>query len=153
LRTISEQSLRWRRDKVRELTIKGYTQREISSELHIALAQVNKDLKYMRQHAKQNIQHYINEYLPAEYQHCLDSLNMIVKEMWTLQPEDNRELMQSRSLIKDCCAMRIELLSNATVVDRAVKFVDKHRDLDRGLTDQNSKVMIHDPAETIQDIR
>jgi hypothetical protein len=51
---------------------------------------------------------------------------MIGKEMWTLQPEDNRELMQSRSLIKDCCAMRIELLSNATVVDRAIKFVERY---------------------------
>ena len=43
--------------------------------------------------------------------------------MWLLQTQDNRELMQSRSLIKDCCAMRIELLSNATVVDRVVQFV------------------------------
>ena len=80
----------------------------------------------MRQDAKKNIQHYIDEYLPAEYQYCLDGLNMIVKEMWTLQPQDNRELMQSRSLIKDCCAMRIDLLSSAPVVDRAVKFVDNH---------------------------
>ena len=48
---------------------------------------------------------------------------MIIKEMWLLQTQDNRELMQSRSLIKDCCAMRIELLSNATVVDRVVQFV------------------------------
>ena len=81
----------------------------------------------MRQYAKQNIQHYIDEYLPAEYQYCLDALNMIVKEMWALQPLDNRELMQSRALIKDCCAMRIDLLSSATVVGRAVKFVDRNR--------------------------
>jgi hypothetical protein len=95
LRTISEQSLKWRRDKVRELTIKGYTQREISMELQIALVQVNKNLKYMRQEAKHNIQHYTDEYLPAEYQYCLDALNMIVKEMWNIKTEDNRELMQS----------------------------------------------------------
>ena len=89
--------------------------------------------------------------MPAEYQYCLDALNMIIKEMWTLQPEDNRELMQSRTLIKECCAMRIDLLSNATVVDRAVKFVDRHtKDLlekDRGLMPENTKVLIDDPAE------
>lgn len=107
----SEQSLQWRRDKVRELTIEGHTQRDIAAELQISLALVNKDLKYMRQGAKQNIQHYIDEYLPAEYQYCLDALNMIVKEMWALRPQDNRELMQSRTLIKDCCVMRIDLLS------------------------------------------
>jgi hypothetical protein len=90
---------------------------------------VEKDLKYLREQSKHNIEHYIDKYLPAEFQHCLDALNMIVKEMWTLQPEDNRELMQSRTLIKECCAMRIDLLSSATVVDRAVKFVDRHKDL------------------------
>ena len=52
---------------------------------------------------------------------------MIVKEMWNMETEDNRELMQSRTLIKECCAMRIDLLSNATVVDRAVKFVDRNK--------------------------
>ena len=127
LRSISEQSLRWRCDKVKELTIEGYTQREVSTELLVALAQVNKDLKYMRQEAKHNIKHYMDEYLPAEFQHCLDALNMIVKEMWNMETEDNRELMQSRTLIKECCAMRIDLLSNATVVDRAVKFVDRNK--------------------------
>ena len=118
---MSEQSLRWRRDKVKESTIKGYTQREVSTELLVALAQVNKDLKYMRQEAKHNIKHYMDEYLPAEFQHCLDALNMIVKEMWNMETEDNRELMQSRTLIKECCAMRIDLLSNATV--------NKHRSI------------------------
>ena len=95
-----EQRLRWRRDKIREYSIKGYTQRDIAEELPVPLTDVNRDLKYLRLKAKENIQPYIDEYLPAEYQHCLDALNMIVKGMWALKPEDNRELMQSRSLIK-----------------------------------------------------
>jgi hypothetical protein len=56
---------------------------------------------------------------------------MIVKEMWAPIPQDNRELMQSRTLIKDCCAMRIDLLSSAIFVDRAVKFADRHRERDK----------------------
>ena len=119
-----EQRLQWRRNKIKEYSIKGYTQRDIAAELQVPLTDVNRDLKYLRLKAKQNIQHYIDEYLPAEYQYCLDTLNMIVKEMWALKPEDNRELMQSRSLIKDCCTMRIDLLSSATVVDRAIKFIE-----------------------------
>jgi predicted solute-binding protein len=129
LRVISQQELNWRRDRVRELTIKGWTQRDIAYELKRDVAMINRDLKYMRQQAKQNIQHYIDEYLPAEYQHCLDTLNMIIKEMWQLRTEDNRELVQARTLIKDCCAMRIDLLSNATVVGRAIDFINKHRGL------------------------
>jgi hypothetical protein len=72
----------------------------MAEELQVPLTDVNRDLKYLRLKAKENIQHYIDEYLPAEYQHCLDVLNMIVKGMWALKPEDNRELMQSRLLIK-----------------------------------------------------
>ncbi len=147
MRVISQQDLNWRRDKVRELTIKGYTQREIATQLQIDAAMINRDLKFMRQQAKENIQHYIDEYLPAEYQYCLDALNMIVKEMWALKTDDNRELVLSRQLIKDCCAMRIDLLSNATVVDRAVKFVENH--VNKSLqTQQNDEVAIHDTAES-----
>jgi hypothetical protein len=32
----------------------------------------------------QNIQHHLDEYLPAEFQYCLDALNFIVKEMWII---------------------------------------------------------------------
>lgn len=53
--------------------------------------------------------------------------------------------MQSRLLIKDCCAMRIDLLSSATVVDRAVHFIDRLR----GLTDQNKEVTIDDTTEAL----
>ncbi len=141
-----QDQLKWRRDKVREYSIKGYTQRDIAAELKIPLMNVNRDLKYLRQQSKHNIEHYIDEYLPAEFHHCLDALNMIVKEMWSLNPENNRELMQSRSLIKECCAMRIELLSNATVVDRAIKFVERHR----GLIPQNSELVIDGTAQSIE---
>ena len=43
-----EQRLQWRRDKVREYTTKGHTQREIAAELQIPLTDVNRDLKYLR---------------------------------------------------------------------------------------------------------
>ena len=138
-----EQRLTWRRDKVREYSINRQGQREIATELKVPLTDVNRDFKYLRQQARENIQHYVDEYLPAEYQYCLKSLNLIVKEMWALKPQDNRELMQSRSLIKDCCAMRIDLLSNVTVIDRAVKFVDRHK----GLTSQKKEVSI-DKSDT-----
>ena len=37
------QQVQWRRDKVQELCIKGYSQREISQTLQIGLAMVNRD--------------------------------------------------------------------------------------------------------------
>ena len=37
--------------------------------------------------------------------------------------EDKREKIQALSLAKDCYSMNLDLLTNATVVDDAVRFV------------------------------
>jgi hypothetical protein len=36
---------------------------------------------------------------------------------------DKREKMQALSLAKDCYSMKLDLLTNATVVDDAIRFV------------------------------
>jgi hypothetical protein len=144
----SLQRITWRRDKVRELTIKGHTQRDIAARLQVSLRLVEKDLTYPRTRAKENITKYIDEYLPAEYENCLDGLNNILTEAWTMaQDGEKREKMQALSLAKECYAMKIDLLSNATVVDRAVKFVQNHKVRSSLTTEQNSKVIIDDPQK------
>ena len=52
-------------------------------------------------------------------------INSIVKEAWSTsgQTQDRREKIQALSLAKECYAMKLELLTNATVVDDAIKFV------------------------------
>ncbi|MFL6392502.1 MAG: hypothetical protein ACJ71E_10715, partial [Nitrososphaeraceae archaeon] len=55
-----EQQVQWRRDKVQELCSKGYSQREISQILQVGLATVNKDISYLRDQAKTNINRYID---------------------------------------------------------------------------------------------
>ena len=50
-------------------------------------------------------------------------LTAIIKEAWTTaqQTEDKREKIQAFSLAKDCYSMRLDLLTNAIVVDDAMK--------------------------------
>src|SRR5919198_645314 len=96
------EQVEWRRDKVQELCSKGYSQREISQVLQVGLATVNRDISYLRDQAKNNIKKYIDERLPEEYE---------------------REKIQALSLAKDCYSMRLDLLTNATVVDDAIRFV------------------------------
>jgi hypothetical protein len=97
--------------------------------LKVGLVSVNEDLQFLRNAAKANISKYIEEYLPAEYENCLDGLNDILTEAWTMSMDadsDKREPMQALSLAKECYAMKLDLLSSATVVDRAVRFVESH---------------------------
>ena len=120
------QRIQWRRDKVRELSVKGHNQRQVAAILKIGLTSVNEDLQFLRRQARDNISKYINDYLPAEYENCLDGLNSILTEAWTISTDeesDKRERMQALSLAKECCSMKLDLLSSATVADRAVRFV------------------------------
>ena len=116
-----------RRDKVQELCSQGYSQREISQILQVGLTTVNRDISYLRYEAKTNIKRYIDERLPEEYEKCLVGLSAILKEAWTTsqQTEDKREKIHALSLAKECYSMKLELLTNATVVDDAIRFVSQ----------------------------
>jgi predicted transcriptional regulator len=120
-------SIEWRRSKVQELSSQGYSQSEISRILQISQPTINRDITYPRQQAKHNIKRYIDERLPEEYEKCLVGLNAITREAWNTanQTEDKREKIQALSLAKECYSMKLDLLTNATVVDDAIRFVSQ----------------------------
>jgi predicted transcriptional regulator len=133
-------SVEWRRSKVQELASQGYNQSEISRMLQISQPTINRDLAYLRQQAKSNIKRYIDERLPEEYEKCLVGLSAITKEAWNTseQTEDKREKIQALSLAKDCYSMKLDLLTNATVVDDAIRLVyQKSREKPKPSTSSN----------------
>src|ERR1041385_8365668 len=121
----TKMQVEWRRNKVLELLSKGDSQSEIAKTLQVDLSIISRDLAYLRQQAKSNIKRYIDERLPEEYEKCLVGLTAILKEAWTTsyQTEDKREKIQALSLAKECYSMKLDLLTNATVVDDAIRFV------------------------------
>jgi hypothetical protein len=54
-------------------------------------------------------------------------LTAILREAWNTsqQAEDRREKIQALSLAKECYSMKLDLLTNATVVDDAIRFVSE----------------------------
>ena len=124
-----QHQIQWRRDKVQELSSKGHSQREIATFLKVGIATVNRDLVQLREQAKENIKKYVDERLPEEYEKCLVGLNSILREAWSVsqQANDNRiEKIKALTLAKECYVMKLELLTNATVVDDAIRFVSSH---------------------------
>jgi predicted transcriptional regulator len=119
--------LEWRRSKVQELSSQGHSQSEISRILQISQPTINRDLSFLRQQAKSNIKRYIDERLPEEYEKCMVGLTAITKEAWNTaqNTEDKREKIQALSLAKECYSMKLDLLTNATVVDDAIRFVEQ----------------------------
>jgi len=102
--------------------------------LQVGLATVNRDMSYLRDQAKTNIKRYIDERLPGEYEKCLVGLAAITKEAWNTsqQTQDGREKIQALSLAKECYSTKLDLLTNATVVDDVIRFVS-HKSLHKGM--------------------
>ena len=120
----------WRRNQVLELTSKGHTQAEISNTLQNSIATVSRDLSFIREEAKNHVRKYIDERLPEEYEKCLVGLTAILREAWNTSQRtgDNREKIQALSLAKECYSKKLDLLTNATVVDDAVRFTKESQD-------------------------
>jgi hypothetical protein len=121
----TKMQVEWRRRQVFELSSKGQSQTEIARTLQISEATISRDLDYIREQSKSNIKRYIDERLPEEYEKCLVGLNAITKEAWNTahNTEDKREKIQALSLAKECYSMKLDLLTNATVVYDAIRFV------------------------------
>jgi predicted transcriptional regulator len=115
----------WRRRQVFEMSSKGQSQTEIAKTLQISESTISRDLDYLREQSKTNIKKYIDERLPEEHEKCLVGLNAITKEAWNTahNTEDKREKVQALSLAKECYSMKLDLLTNATIVDDAIRFV------------------------------
>lgn len=133
-----------------ELSSEGRSQPQIASILHVGLATVNRDLQHLKRLAKVNISKYVNETLPLEYETCLIGLNAILAKTWDIanNPDSSeRDKLQAISVGMEAYRMKIDLLTNATVVERAVHFVDRNR----GLIHENDKVAVdNDSAEPIE---
>jgi hypothetical protein len=56
---------------------------------------------------------------------CLIGLTAILREAWTTARDtsEKREKIQALCLAKECYFMKLELLTNATVVDDAIRFI------------------------------
>jgi hypothetical protein len=89
------------------------------------MATVNRDISYLRNQAKR----YIDERLPEQYEKCLVGLNAITREAWNTAANtgDKREKIQALSLAKECYSMKLDLITNAIVVDDAMRYVSSNK--------------------------
>jgi hypothetical protein len=125
---MQHQQIEWRRTNVMELLSKDESnQSEIARVLQVDKSIICRDILYLRQQAKLNIKKYIDESLPEEYEKCMIGITSILREAWNTaaNAQDMREKIQALSLAKECYSMKLDLLTNATVVDDAIRFVNE----------------------------
>jgi transposase len=147
--------LEWRRSKVLELSSQGHSQADISKIMQVSLGTVNKDIFVLRQRAKENIEKYVNERLPEEYEKCLVGLTAILKEAWHMSNQidiENKEKVQALSLAKECYTTKMEMLTNVTVVDDAIKFVSRNSQHIQNGKGNKNKIIADDDGDIKKEV-
>src|SRR5215211_3340461 len=122
------EQLEWRRNKVQELSIKGFGLTDISRMLKIPKSTISRDIEYLRQEANETIRNHIQERLPYEYSKVIKGLEEIIKESWILVAHsekigNTKDKLQSLALIKDTYSEKMDLLTNASLLQGSIKFV------------------------------
>jgi predicted transcriptional regulator len=137
-------SLEWRRSNVLELSSQGHSQPEIARILQISQPTVNRDISYLRGHARQNLQNHIQDKLPEEYQNCMTGINQVLKICWeivnksrnvnnddgnqTITMVNNKTTLQALALINDCNKYNMDLTTNGVIITDAIKFIQTNKE-------------------------
>jgi predicted transcriptional regulator len=144
--------------------VQGQNQYDIAEVLQISQPTISRDVQYLKSKAKEEIKLHINEKLPEEYQRCLTGINQVLKIAWNMAnklPQDSRLKLQALSLANDCYKYKMDLLTNASVLRDAIKFVENSKDKlevvnpntivekrrEDNITDKNNKNDIQGPTE------
>lgn len=119
------QQIEWRRTKVLELSSNGYNQTEICQRLQLDKSTVNRDIAFLRNQAKQDVQKHIHETVPEEYQKCMMGMKRNLKQTLEIAETaaDPKIKLQARAIVTDCYKYIMDLCTNAGIISDAMKYV------------------------------
>jgi hypothetical protein len=110
----------WRRNKVRELLIRGYSQYEMSNTLHLSQPTISRDIGFIR---KQNTSAEKRKNLAYPYyfeqQNALDGVGELVKNLWLIidNPKiEAKEKIKAMNLMLHCYYTRFKLVESEVLV-------------------------------------
>src|SRR5215208_867679 len=117
--------IEWRRFKVRELLVKGYNHYEIANALQIPRSTNTKDIQYLRQQDRENLQTHIQERLPQEYENCMTGINRVLQLTWGIaeKPIDDKTKLQAFAQLNEGYKFKMDLTTNGIVITDAIKYV------------------------------
>lgn len=120
-----QHELDWRRAKVLELSSQGLTEREIGDILHVHFTTVHRDIQFLKQQARNNLEHHI-KVVPMEYQRCMTGMKRNLKQTLEIAEtvSDPKTKLQARAIANDCYKYIMDLVTNGTVVMDALSYVN-----------------------------
>jgi predicted transcriptional regulator len=105
----------WRRNKVRELLIRGYSQYEISNTLHISQPTISRDIDFVRNQTSTAAKKDLADRMCYEQQNGLDGVGELMKNLWLIidNPKiEVKERIKAMKLMLHCQYMRLKLVDS-----------------------------------------
>ena len=142
------QQIEWRRSKVLELRSEGLKQSEIAEKLKIDKSAISRDFKFLREHARKNVETHLQQRLPEEYHQCMTGLNQVLKKSWEIANSNScsvndKTKLQALSLANECYKYKMDLVTNGNVITDAIKFVRKNKEpVSEVSTDRDIKIVL-----------
>ena len=96
-----QNQIAWRRNKVKELITRGYTQFEISRELHISQPTISRDIHYLEKELSKSRENY-GKRLFSTYESTLLGYDEMIKKLWSIidsKNTDDKERIKAINLI------------------------------------------------------
>jgi predicted transcriptional regulator len=117
----------WRRNKVKDLLTRGYTQYEIESILHISQPTISRDIHYIQREMHKSSDNY-GEHLFEIYRNTLLGLDESIKKLWEIidSPKtEAKERIKAITLLKACYEERLALIKSEPGLIQQKKLMDE----------------------------
>jgi predicted transcriptional regulator len=116
----NKKQIEWRRNKVRQLLLRGNTQSEISRTLDISQPTISRDIDYIHSKYITNSKNTIKR-LSDEYINISLGIDEMIKNSWKIV-DDNRTNVRSRlkamAVIKECYKYKMEMLGTERTLNQ-----------------------------------
>ena len=109
-----QNQIAWRRNKVKELITRGYTQFEISRELHMSQPTISRDIHYLEKELLKSRKNY-GQRLFSTYESTLMGYDEMIKKLWSIidsKNTDDKERIKAITLIAQYYRERMELIKS-----------------------------------------
>ena len=133
----SKKQIEWRRNKVRQLLLRGNTQPEISRTLHISQPTISRDIDYIRSKYITNSKNTVKR-LSEEYINISLGIDEMIKNSWKIVDDSRinaRSRLKAMAVIKECYKYKMEIFSTESALNQMKdiyqEMVVKEKDLTR----------------------
>jgi predicted transcriptional regulator len=102
----------WRRNKVKELITRGYTQFEISRELHMSKPTISRDIAYLEKELSKSRKNY-SKRLYSTFESTMMGYDELIKKLWTIidsKRTNDKERIKAITLLAQYYRQRLELI-------------------------------------------